>query len=275
MRNPWLRKSAVGFEDGRRKPRRIEGCNCLKSMVCRCPVPPYRDGGRFRLPPSWGSFAGNGAADGLCLVVESGSMACRIGKTASRPEYCGRFGDRLREEFVSSGLASTCFRGTSGRLPERACVFGHFVVGPLLTVSRAAVRTADGIRWALRWAGPGSGRGLYRPGSHPPVSGGLPVVCRSARVSPAISSSGRCLRSVGPRCVLPTEYDGRSGGRDPAPGGGLYRPGPYSLAFGRFRRLPVGCRNRKKVPDRNRIPFSFSERCVYRCTVFLMSFTLS
>lgn len=214
MRNPWLRKSAVGFEDGRRKPRRIEGCNCLKSMVCRCPVPPYRDGGRFRMPPSWGAFTGNGAADGLCLVVESGSMACRIGKTASRPEYCGRFGDRFRERFVSSGPASTCFRGTSGRLPERACVSGHFVVGPLLAVSRAAVRTADGIRWALRRAGPGSGRGFVSSG---------PIFPR-------------------------------------------FRPFPEAAC-----RLP----ETEKVPDRNRIPFSFSERCVYRCTVFLMSFTLS
>lgn len=147
------------------------------------------------MPPSWGAFTGNGAADELCLVVESGPMACRIGKTASRPEYCGRFGDRLREEFVSSGLATTCFRGTSGRLPERACVSGHFVVGPLLTVSRAAVRTADGIRWALRRAGPGSGKGD--------------------------------------------------------------RPGPYSLAFGRFRRLPVGCRKRKRYPTGIGYLFSF------------------
>ena len=156
-------------------------------MVCRCSVPPYRDGRRFRLPPSWGSFAGNGAADGLCLVVESGSMACRIGKAASRRSI--------------AGASAT-----------------------------------------------GSGRSLYRPGSRPPVSGGLPVVCRSARVSPDISSSGRCLQSVGPRCVLPTEYDGCSGGRDPAPGGGLYRPGP---------RPPVSGGTSGRLPERARVSGHF------------------
>ncbi len=186
MRNPWLRKSAVGFEDGRRKPRRIEGCNCLKSR--------YADVRYHRIVTA-DDFGCRRLGDRLPaterrtdFVSSSSRGRWPVGSERQRPAGVLRALRRPAPGAVCIvRVRGRLFRETFGRLPERACVFGHFVVGSSLAVSRAAVRTADGIRWALQWAGPSSGSGLHRPG-------------------------------------------------------------PHSLAPGRFRRLPVGCRKRKRYP---------------------------